>query len=520
MQGRILEFRSLIDLFRSTARRFPHKIAVSDGPESLTYAELDRRSDELSRKISCSRSRDARFVGLFVGRDIDSIVGILAVMKAGIAYVPLDPTYPPHRLKYLIDDSKVEAIVGPADAVSQIFVHDLEIISSRGEGDPAGGDPEEVLEHSLNPLDPAYVIYTSGSTGQPKGCVVTHSNVLSLLHGALPLFDFTPDDRWALFHSLSFDFSVWELWGALATGATVVCVPTGVVQSAHEFVEFLAAEEVTVLNQVPSIFRYMLDALKDSAMALPLRHLVFGGESVDLKDVGEFLALTPDGPPAVTNMYGITETTVHATFKRITDADLAGAVRSPIGRPLPHLGIEIRGEQREILPDGQVGEMWLFGGGLADGYLNRAQLTAERFVEESSAAETRRYYRSGDLARYLPSGELEYVGRADEQVKIMGFRIELGEVEAVLQEHPAVQGAVAVVTRARTGTPILSACVVPAEGRSGDISRELRTWAAARMPRHMVPHLYHTVDSFPLTSSGKTDRNAVAEMIELTGGRT
>ncbi|WP_328545530.1 amino acid adenylation domain-containing protein [Streptomyces platensis] len=513
MRDRVLAAESLIDLFRMTVRDHPQSVAVSSGHERLTYAQLDEKSDAVCQRILDSQSGQADLVGVFVGRDIESIVSILGVMKTGAAYVPLDPTYPARRLSHLIGDSKIDTIVGSLEVRPEIDVHGLEII------DPREARPRRKNSRLAAPRcilaagDPAYVIYTSGSTGQPKGCVVTHANVLALLGGALPLFDFTPGDRWALFHSLSFDFSVWELWGAFATGATVVCVPVGAAQSAEGFIDFLVSEEVSVLNQVPSIFRYTLSVYREVAVPLPVRHLIFGGESVDLKDVAEFLALTPDVPPAVTNMYGITETTVHATFKRITEQDLTGTVRSPIGRPLPHLGVEIRGECNEAVPDGQVGEMWLYGAGVADGYLNRAQLTAERFVEGPTESDVRRYYRSGDLARRLPGGELEYLGRADHQVKLMGFRIELGEVEATLERHPNVRGAVALVTTSRTGAPVLSACVIPTQARPGDLARELRTWATGRVPRHMVPHLFHTVDSFPLTASGKTDRAAIAEAI-------
>lgn len=516
MHDRIRAAQSLIDLFRLTVRDHPQRVAVSTGGDHVTYAQLDEMSDAACRRILAAGPHSGDLVGVFVGRDLASIVSILGVMKAGSAYVPLDPSYPARRLSHLISDSKIGMIVRSPGAAPDVDVDGLVIVDPRVASPVPEGLAASALPRASAASDPAYVIYTSGSTGQPKGCVVTHGNVLALLDAALPLFDFTPDDRWALFHSLSFDFSVWELWGAFATGATVVCVPAATAQSAEDFIAFLDSEGVSVLNQVPSIFRYTLSVYRERPVPLPVRHLVFGGESVDLKDVAEFLALVPGGAPTVTNMYGITETTVHATFKRITSSDLVGAVRSPIGVPLPHFSIEIRDEHGGLVPDGQAGEMWVSGAGVADGYLNRPRLTAERFVEEAedTACAARRFYRSGDLARRLPDGELEYLGRADHQVKLMGFRIELGEIEATLEQHPGVRDAVVLLTASRAGTPVLAACVVPTQAQVSGLTRELRSWAAGRVPRHMVPHLFHTVDTFPLTASGKTDRAAIKEAIE------
>ncbi|MEU8264344.1 AMP-binding protein [Micromonospora sp. NPDC048999] len=332
---------------------------------------------------------------------------------------------------------------------------------------------------------------------------MTHRNVTALLTAALPLFAVDERDRWSLFHSISFDFSVWELWGALASGATCVLVPDDAAASPAALVDFLARERITVLSQVPSVFRSLVLAHEQAgAPPLPLRHVVFGGESVDLGVIGHFAARMPT--VRLVNMYGITETTVHATFRELSPADLTGPVRSPIGMPLPHLSIDLRDEAGARVPDGQPGEMWVGGDGVAAGYLHRPDLTAERFV----TVDGRRCYRSGDLARRLPDGALEYLGRTDQQVKLRGFRIEPGEIEAVLRDHPQVRDAAVTVITTPAGGQFLTACVVA----TTDELPDLRAHAARTLPRHMVPQRYVSVPELPLTPSGKLDRAALTDL--------
>lgn len=363
------------------------------------------------------------------------------------------------------------------------------------------------------PGDTAYVIYTSGSTGHPKGCVISHGNVLALLRAALPLFDVDQDDRWSLFHSHAFDFSVWELWGALATGATAVLVRGQTAQLPHEFLDFLVRHRVTVLNQVPSVFRFLTMTYADSARPpLALRYLVFGGESVELDVTRAFLGHLSSPAPAVVNMYGITEITVHATAKVLTGADLDGAVRSPIGKALPHLTIDVRGEDLAPVAVGESGELWIAGAGVAAGYLDRPELTAQRFVMLDTPEGPRRSYRTGDLARVLPDGELEFLGRNDQQVKLRGFRVELGEVEATLRTHDAVREVAATVITTAAGAQFLVACVVVAGDPTPDgaeLAATLRAHARTGLPAHMVPDRYVVVPALPLTPSGKLDRGAL-----------
>ncbi|MFJ1618542.1 amino acid adenylation domain-containing protein [Streptomyces sp. NPDC088251] len=506
----------LSEIFRSVAGESPGRVAIQSDTAEVSYAELDRWSDALMREIQSCGVEPFDRVGIVANRTVESICAVLAVLKVGGSYVPLDPAYPEQRLRYVLQDTGVRVVVGsgslPLPSGEYVLIHPEESRERcRLVEPPADAAPRPLDAHAL----PAYVIHTSGSTGIPKGCVVTHANVSELLAAALPLFSFTAQDRWALFHSLCFDFSVWEMWGAFATGATLVLVPAHVAQSPDDLVRYLAAERVTVLSQVPSVFRYLTGAYRGlGAPPLSLRYVIFGGESVDVREAQEFVKLANGCSPTAVNMYGITEITVHATFKELTQSDFESSVRSPIGRPLPHLAIELRDESGNPVRPGETGEIWISGGGVAQGYLNRPDLTDATFVHEPAESAHKRYYRSGDLARYLPDGELEYVGRKDSQVKVLGFRIELGEVEGALRTIPAVRDVVVSLVRSRAGTPSLVACVWAADRTSENVlPGQLKKHAASVLPRHMLPSRYVVVDSFPMNPAGKVDRKAVADRI-------
>lgn len=503
---------SLTELFSRSVGRWPRRPAVIDGDEVISYAALDAASNTLAARLSRLGVGPRDLVGLLLERSADIPVSILATMKAGAAYVPLDSSYPSERLRYLAADASVRAIVGDH---AQADVHGLAGIPfvapppSDTESSQPGGAPAGT--------DPAYVIYTSGSTGKPKGCVVSHRNVLALLRAALPLFEVSPTDRWALFHSFSFDVSVWEMWAALATGGATVTVPLRAAQSAPELLDLIARQRISVLGQVPSVFRPLAIAHADAGRPeLPLRYLVFAGEPVDLAVIKDFLAGHPGKPPVAVNMYGPTETTVYATHLVLDSAHLSGSVKSPIGASLPHLTIEIRDDAGQVLPDGETGEMWISGDGVADGYLNRPDLTAERFVTVSGPDGPSRCYRTGDLARKLPDGTLEFLGRADEQIKLRGYRIELGEVEAALRSHSLVKDAAVTVVSTPAGARFLVAGVVLAAPEPGKPAAMLRDYLAGILPRYMVPDRYQVLADLPRTGSGKLDRQALATLVAPT----
>ncbi|MFI6067032.1 amino acid adenylation domain-containing protein [Micromonospora sp. NPDC051227] len=495
---------SLADLVSAVSGRRPAADAVTQGTCWLTYAELDAASDRLAARLMAKGVGRGQYVGLLAERDVATPLGILGILKTGAAYVPLDPSYPSARLRFIADDVGMTVLVGDADRAKGLGLGDLEVVAPWQGREGGLADRPEVAAD-----DPAYVIYTSGSTGPPKGCVVSHGSVLELLGHALPLFDVGPTDRWALFHSASFDVSVWELWSAFATGATAVVVPSVTAQSPEELVEFLVRERITILNQVPTVFRYLAFAHTDAGRpALRLRYLVFAGESVDLEVIRQFVSAL-ESPPTVVNMYGITEATVHSTFKVLGTAVLAGQVCQPIGRPLPHTVIELRDVAGDLVPAGEVGEIFVSGTGLALGYLNRPGLTAERFVRCETPTGALRCYRSGDLARLLPDGELEYLGRTDRQVKLRGFRIELGEVEAVFRSNDRVRDVAVDVVTGKAGDRFLMAWVVPVADAPPSLVPELRSYAGRLVPSHLVPARFRIVPKLPTTASGKLDRAAL-----------
>ncbi|WP_369228742.1 amino acid adenylation domain-containing protein (plasmid) [Streptomyces sp. R39] len=512
---------SLVEILRHQAAATPNVVALTSADKSLTYHDLDVASDKAARQLIAAGVRPGQLTGLLVGRDLESIVALLAVLKCGAAYVPLDPEYPRNRILFIAEDSQVSFIIGERATAESFGLLDHRFIDRdvfANKPEPDSGAPLPTPA----PQDAAYVIYTSGSTGQPKGCVIPHSSVLALLEGALPLFQLTSSDRWAVFHSLCFDFSVWELWGALSTGATAVLVPWETALSPGRLVEFLRTEEITVLNQVPSVFRYTAQAhARSRHPRLSLRYVVFGGEPVNLKVVEGFVngftGQSDHSAPRLINMYGITENTVHSTFKELDAATLAAGVLSPIGRPLPHVGAHILDEDHAPVSDGTVGELWLSGPGLSAGYLHRDDLNRERFRElvTKTNGPATRCYRTGDLVRRLPDGELDYVGRNDDQAKIRGFRIELREIEAALTAHPKVKDAAVVVMDTKAGATLL-AWLESTEPSSKALFESVRTWLSEILPGYMVPYNYRIIERIPLTPSGKRDRNALSDMASHT----
>ena len=502
---------TLHEWFRQTALRYPNAGAVTSAGRVLTYAELDRRSEALANKILASVGPRQR-IGLLAGRSPDLAVGILGILKAGCAYVPLDPSYPRDRLAVILDEARPPVVVAPARLADRIPPGPTVVRV----GGRSPTRPEPVRDRGAGPDDPAYVIFTSGSTGRPKGVEVTHRNVTRLFTATEPWFGFGPDDVWSLFHSPSFDFSVWEFWGALLYGGRLVLVPRAVTRTPVEFLRLLRREGVTVLNQTPSAFYQLIRADEAHPGGVPsLRLAIFGGEALSLAALRPWVERHGAAAPRLVNMYGITETTVHVTYRPITEGDLSGPPVSPIGHPIPDLSVYLLGPDQRPVPLGEIGEMFVGGPGVAAGYLNRAELTAERFLPDPFAGG--RMYRSGDLARRLPNGELLYLGRADSQVKVRGFRVEPGEIEAVLAAHPAVGAAVVIAREDRPGDRRLVAYVTPRTGTVLEPS-VLREYARERLPDYMVPAAVVPLDDLPLTAHGKVDRAALPAPARVSAG--
>jgi amino acid adenylation domain-containing protein len=505
----------LHELFEAQVERTPEAIAVVFEDESLTYKELNRRANQLARYLQALGVAPEVLVGLYVERSLDMVVGMLGILKAGGAYLPLDVAYPQERLAFMLQDAGVSVLLTQQHLEagyqsSAPAPQSLRVICLDREWSAIAQENSENLCRSATADNLAYVIYTSGSTGKPKGVLVSHSNVVRLFEATQPWYHFDENDIWTLFHTYAFDFSVWELWGALLYGGRLVVVPYLVSRSPEAFYELLSKAAVTVLNQTPSAFRQLIWAEHASTTTpkLSLRLVIFGGEALDLASLEPWFDRHGDQSPRLVNMYGITETTVHVTYRPLAAADLRTARGSMIGSAIPDLHLSILDQRLRPVPIGVPGEMYVGGPGLARGYLNHPALTAERFVPDPFSSSALRLYKTGDLARYLPDGDIEYLGRIDHQVKIRGFRIELGEIQATLSQHPTVQEAVVLAREDTPGERYLVAYVVPNQEQALS-THDLRRFLQEKLPDYMAPAVFMPLDAMPLTPNGKVDRKAL-----------
>ncbi|MFC0104749.1 non-ribosomal peptide synthetase [Kibdelosporangium aridum] len=474
---------SIPEAFSRVVAAQPSAVAVGD----LTYAELDTLSSRMAGGLRSSGVGDGDKVVVCLDRTPELVVVLLAVLKAGAAYVPVDPAYPAERLSYTTRD---------ADA--RLVITRLAEFPGSSVVTPDSLLREAVFSAPVPADSPAYVIYTSGSTGRPKGVVVPHRNVISLVEATRPEYDLGPSDVWTLFHSSAFDFSVWEIWGCLLTGGRLVVVSYDDSRDPSRFRDLLVSVGVTVLSQTPTAFAQLLDV---SHADVPARLVVFGGEPLDARMLLRWL----DSHPAcrMVNMFGITETTVHVTHQTLTRAMALSASRS-VGPALPGWHVYVMDSSGALIPPGVAGEIYVGGAGVAQGYLNQPELTASRFLPDPYREGT--MYRSGDLGRLLPDGTLQHLGRIDSQVKIRGFRIELDEIRAVLLEDPDVTS-VAVVVRGDGASARIDAYVCPASLDTASVRKR----AASVLPSYMVPATVTALAAFPLTTNGKLDQSRLPE---------
>jgi amino acid adenylation domain-containing protein len=522
-QTEYVKDRCIHALFEAQAERTPDDVAVSFKDQTLTYGELNGRANRLAHYLRSLGVKPDNRIAVCAERSLEMVVAILGILKAGGAYVPLDPAYPVERLEYMLEDSgpvallvhlsaAVRAALNIVLTTASVPVVDLQADARAWSDRPQVDLPPE--SSGLKPHHLAYVIYTSGSTGKPKGVMVEHSNVVRLFSATQEWFHFNRGDVWTLFHSYAFDFSVWEMWGALLYGGKLVVVPHITARSPQEFYRLLCQEGVTVLNQTPSAFRQLIAAQGDCGTDHRLRYVIFGGEALELSVLRPWYERECNRDTRLINMYGITETTVHVTYRPLEQADTIAPGATPIGCQIPDLTIYILDRYREPVPIGVAGELYVGGAGVARGYLNRPQLTKERFLPDPFSADPQaRMYKTGDVGRFRMEGGIEYLGRNDHQVKIRGFRIELGEIEARLADHPSVREAVVLAYEDDAGDKRLVAYVIPADAdRSGiglDIDVESLRRHVSVLPEYMVPSAYVALANFPLTANGKLDRKAL-----------
>ncbi|WP_331831757.1 amino acid adenylation domain-containing protein [Pseudomonas sp. LH21] len=495
------------ELIEEQAARTPEAIAVTFAGQSLSYDQLNRRANRLAHKLREQGVGPDVLVGIAVERGFEMIVGLLAILKAGGAYVPLDPEYPQDRLSYMMEDSGIQLLLTQGHLLADLPVP-AQVRSLKLEDDLAGYSDENP-EHLTQPDNLAYVIYTSGSTGKPKGTLLPHHNLLRLFKATDAWFGFGQQDVWTLFHSYAFDFSVWEIFGALLHGGRLVIVPRETTRSPEDFHQLLAEQGVTVLNQTPSAFKPLMRVACDSASDLSLRYVIFGGEALDVAALQPWFERFGKDCDNLINMYGITETTVHVTYRPIRFADTQQS-GSPIGAAIPDLSMYVLDADFNPVAKGCTGELHVGHAGLARGYHNRASLTAERFVPDPFSSEGGRLYRTGDLARYRGQEVIEYVGRVDHQVKIRGFRIELGEIEARLQEHASVREVLVLDIDGAGGKQLAAYLIAQDEHADHAALRDtLKQHLKANLPDYMVPTHFLVLEQWPLTANGKLDRKAL-----------
>lgn len=493
-------------LFKQQATSTPEAVALSYEGEEMTYQQLDLKAHIMTLNLVLLNVRPGDRVGLCLERSFDLIASMLAILKAGAIYIPMDPAWPEERLSYTCDNAEIHLVI--TDRKTFPASEGLRLIAPAELEKPIYDARVSVpTESELSTSDAAYVIYTSGSTGKPKGVVIPHQNVVSLLAATRADFGLNGNDSWTFFHSAAFDFSVWEIWGSLLTGARLVIVPYWVSRAPDEFIQLVREQKVSVLNQTPSAFTQFMEMERRGAPLPHLRLIIFGGEPLDAKMLVKWFDRYPEHHCRLVNMFGITETTVHVTAQTVTRAEaIAGSLS--VGRALPGWGIYVLDAARQLLPAGVAGEIYVAGAGVASMYLNRPELTEERFIPDPFSGG--RMYRSGDKGRLQSSGCLEHAGRLDNQIKLRGFRIELDEIRKVLLEVNGVEAAAVVLNQPDKNDPA-SARLDSYLVLSDSSVEAVVTKAKNMLPTYMMPSTFTQVDVMPLTANGKLDVKKLPE---------
>ena len=495
---------TIVAHFEQIALSHGGNTAVIFGDQQITYAQLNERANQIAHQLLDLNAPINSIVAVWVDRSIEAITAILGVLKAGHAYLPLEPTYPAARIAQTIDDAKPAVLISQKTLAPNLTQLACPIILV----DNPANTPDHNPQVDVSASDLAYVMYTSGSTGKPKGVLVAHSNVVAFIDNCRGRFHLDDRDTWTWFHSWAFDFSVQEIFSPLLTGARLVVVPFETTRTPDEFYNLLAEKRVTVLGQTPSAFA-LLNHVEEAGELRPLalRLVILGGEALNFATLRSWFARHDDTAPQLVNGYGPTEATVGTTFRDITEHDAHHETESLIGDPLPGVSVYLFDEFIHLVPQGETGEICIGGPGVSQGYLNRPDLTAERFIPDPMTPGAY-LYRTGDLARRRADGELAYLGRRDGQIKINGFRVELGEIESALAIFPGIaQSCVAPYTD-EAGRTFLAAYFVP-DGITPVAVPRLALSLARSLPAQMIPAFYTRITSIPLSPNGKIDRKAL-----------
>src|SRR6185312_4863777 len=500
--------RCLHELFEEQVARSPGATALVCEGAALTYAQLNSRANQLARHLIARGIGPDVPVGICLERSIEMVLGLLAILKAGGAYVPLDPTYPHERLRYLLEDSRPALVLfheaGRTALQGTMAVPGLDLTADSALWGGYSQANPHAASMGLGPANLAYIIYTSGSTGQPKGVMNEHRAVVNRLHWMQQEYVLKPTDRVLQKTPFAFDVSVWEFFWPLLNGACLVMARPEGHKDPYYLGELIERGRISVAHFVPSMLRGFISS-GAVARCASLRHVFCSGEELTADLQNQALDSLPRA--SLHNLYGPTEAAVDVTYWRCRRQPTE--TRVPIGRPIDNTRVYILDNDGEPVPPGEMGEIFIGGTAVARGYWRRPQLTAERFLNDPfSARHEARMYRTGDLGRWRSDGNIEYLGRTDNQVKIHGFRIELGEIEAALRAHPGVADAVVTAREDEELQKRLVAYCTPAQEGSAT-AEDLRSWLSIKLPAHMVPAAYVSLPSLPLTANGKLDRLAL-----------
>jgi amino acid adenylation domain-containing protein/thioester reductase-like protein len=503
---------SIHQLFEAQVEQTPNNVAVIFEDKQLSYQQLNQQANQLAHYLQSLGVKPGELVGICIERSLEMIIGVVGILKAGGAYIPLDPTYPQERLASMLEDSQVSVLLTQQQLIERLPHHHARVVCLDTDWQVINRESEDNLISNVAAHNLAYVIYTSGSTGKPKGVAVPHRGVVRLLINT-NYVKFNPDDKVAHASNPSFDAATFEIWGALLHGARIIIVTKDILLSPQNFVTYIRAKEINVLFLTPALFHQLASFVPQAFSSL--KYLVLGGEAVDPRWVKEVLEQGP--PQQLLNGYGPTESTTFSCCYLIQDISKK-STNIPIGRPISNTQVYILDHYLQPVPIGVPGELYIGGDGLAQGYLNRPELNREKFIPNPLSEESGNLlYKTGDLVRYLPDGNIEFLGRTDNLVKIRGFRIELGEIEAVLAQHPVVEKAVVIAREDISGDKRLVAYIANNKKLSqstdpkSQISNQLRDFLKQKLPDYMVPSIFVLLDTLPITSNGKVDRRALPD---------